>query len=340
MNDRVRVGNRWIGDDEPTFLIAEAGSNHDRKWDQAKQLVEAAAEAGADAVKFQMYAAEDLYPRGTPSYEAVKSCELPREWVARLAEYSEKCGLVFLASPFSRDAVDCLERVNTPAYKWGSSETVNLSLLKYAAAKHKPLLLSTGMCDLADVHEAIEVVRSEGNPGIILLQCTSLYPTEPRHVHLRAMDTLRAAFHLPVGFSDHTTDLVIPAVAVARGACVIEKHLTISRHLTGPDHAYALEPAEFKRMVEYIRTTEASLGSPVKTFLPEEAEAARRTSIRAARNIRAGEVLTVDVLVVERPGEGIRPRLLNAVVGLRTRQAIAKLEAITWDKVQIQRELT
>jgi len=333
MKDKVRIGDRWIGVGEPTLVIAEIGSNHDRKWGQARQLIEAAAEAGADVVKFQVFEAEDLYSPGTPSYEVVKAIELPWEWIPRLVDYSAKCGLMFLASPFSREAIDCLAEVEVPAYKWASSETINLPLLKYAAAKQKPILLSTGMCDLADVHEAIEVIRSERNTDIVLLQCTSLYPTERRHVHLRVMDTLRSAFQLPVGFSDHTTDIVIPAAAVARGACVVEKHLTISRQLPGPDHGYALEPAEFKRMVDGIRVTEEALGSAVKTMLPEETRLARRSSIRAARDIEAGEVLTHDLLVIERPAGGIRPRFLGAVIGQRLRERVSKGEAITWEKI-------
>ena len=333
MRDRIQLGDRWIGAGEPTFVIAEAGSNHDQKWDVAKQLIEVAAEAGADAVKFQVYTAEDLYSPGTPSYEAIKTTELPWEWIPKLADCSHKCGLMFLASPFSRGAVDCLAEVNVPAYKWASSEAVNLPLLKYAASNHKPILLSTGMCDLADVHEAIEVIRSEGNMDVVLLQCTSLYPTEPQHVHLKVMDTLRSAFQLPVGFSDHTTDIVIPVAAVARGACVVEKHLTLNRQLPGPDHRYALEPAEFKRFVDGIRVTEKSLGSPVKTMLREEAELARRSAIRAARNIEAGEILTHDHLVLQRPAQGIRPRFQGAVIGRQTRKPITKDEAITWEKI-------
>ena len=335
MKDKIQIGDQWIGVGEPALVIAEIGSNHDRKWDQAKRLIEAAAEAGADVVKFQVFKAEDLYSPGTPSYEVVKAIELPWEWLPKLADYSAKYGLMFLASPFSREAIDCLAEVEVPAYKCASSETVNLPLLKYAASKQKPILLSTGMCDLADVHEAIEIIRSEGNTDIVLLQCTSLYPTEPRHVHLRAMDTLRSAFQLPVGFSDHTMDMVIPAAAIARGACVIEKHLTISRQLPGPDHGYALEPAEFKRMVDGIRATEEALGSPVKAMVPKVAEVARRNSIRAARDIKKGEALTQDLLTVERPAQGIRPRFLSAVIGQRLREQVAKGEAITWDKIQL-----
>ena len=333
MNGKIQIGNRSIGIGEPTFVIAEIGSNHDQKWDQARELIEKAAEAGADAAKFQLYVAEDLYPAGAPAYGIVKRTELPREWVPRLADYSARYGLMFLATPFSRDAIDRLASVDVPAYKWASSETVNLPLLKYAARKQKPILLSTGMCNLADIFEAVEIVNSEQNKDIILLQCTSLYPTEPRYVHLRAMDTLRSAFQLPVGFSDHTTDIVIPAAAVARGACVIEKHLTINRQLAGPDHGYALEPEEFKRMVEGIRATEQALGSPAKTILPEEIKVARRSSIRAARDIEVGEVLGRELIVVQGPAPGIRPRFLDTVIGCRVLAPIKKGEPMTWEEL-------
>lgn len=336
MKDKVQVGNRWIGAGERAFIIAEAGSNHDQKLDQAKQLIDAAAEARADAIKFQLFAADTLYPVGTQAHAALKAVELPRAWIPQLVEHAAERGLMFLASSFDREAVDCLAAVNVPAYKWASSETVNLSLLKYAAGKHKPIFLSTGMCTVADIHEAVEVVLSEGNTDIILLQCTSLYPTAARHVHLRVMDTLRCAFQLPVGFSDHTTDLAIPAAAVARSACVIEKHLTLDRRLPGPDHGYALEPAEFTKMVEHIRATEDALGCSVKTMLPEEAEVARRSSIRAARDLKAGETLAEDAFVVQRPAQGIHPRFLSTIIGRRTREPIAKGEPITWEKLECQ----
>ena len=330
MKDAVSIGGRKVGGGAPAFIIAEVGSNHDRKQEQAKRLIEAAAEAGADAVKFQVFAADDLYTPDNSVYEAVKSAELPREWIPELSRYSATCGLCFLASAFSAQAVDLLESVNVVAHKCASSETVKLPLIRHMAATQKPLLISTGMCDLADIHEAIEVVRSVGREEIILLQCTALYPTEPQHVHLRAMDTLRASFGLPVGFSDHTMDLVIPAAAVARGACVIEKHLTLDRTLSGPDHSYALEPSEFQRMVEGIRATEQALGSPIKRMLPGEARCARRESLRAARDIAAGEVIQPDMVVAGRPGDGIRPRYLGALAGRRVEVPIRKGQAITW----------
>ena len=333
MDGKIRIGSRWVGSDEPTYIIAEAGSNHDQKLSQAKRLIDAAAEAGADAVKFQVYTADDLYSTDAPVYAAVKATELPPEWLPELAHYSARCNLQFFASPFSRKAIDALEQVRVPAYKWASSETVKLDLLRYAAAKQKPILLSTGMCDLADLHEAVEVIRAEGNTQIVLLQCTSLYSTPPEQVHLRVMDTLSAAFRLPVGFSDHTLEFYMPVAAVARGACVIEKHLTIDRSLPGPDHSYALEPVEFAQMVQAIRTVERALGSSEKIMLSDEGRYARRESLRAARDIAQGETLSSEMLVAQRPGDGLRPRFLKAIVGQKTRVPLAKGEPVRWECV-------
>jgi N,N'-diacetyllegionaminate synthase len=335
MKDKVLIGNRWVGLDEPTFVIAEIGSNHNRNLELAKRHIEAAAQAGADAVKFQLYKASDLYAMDSSVYEMVKATELPPDWLFELKDFSNKQGLLFFASAFSEETIDLLAEVDIPAYKCASSETVKLDLLKYMASKKKPVLISTGMCDLADIFEAIQVVCSEDNTDIILMQCTSLYPTEPTHVHLRTMDTMRAAFQCPVGFSDHTLDIIIPVAAVARGASVVEKHMTLDRNLPGPDHSYALEPIEFKRMVDAIRATEQALGTSVKTMLPEEGKYARRDSLRAARDIEAGETLTSPIMNSQRPGDGIRPRYISAVSGCKTKNRIRKGEAINWDCITV-----
>ena len=183
MTDRVQIGDhRWIGPGEPTFVIAEVGSNHNQELDQAKRLIQTTAEAGADAVKFQLFSADILYPGGGEIHAAFRAVELSRDWVPELADYSRERGLLFLASAFDEGAVDCLEAVGSPAHKVASSETTNLPLLKYMASKQKPILMSTGMCDLADIFEAVEVVHSEKNTDIALFQCTTLYPTEPRQL--------------------------------------------------------------------------------------------------------------------------------------------------------------
>jgi len=330
MSKRVKIKGRWVGDDEPVFIIADVGSNHDRKKNQAKKLIDIAADSGVDAVKFQLFKTEKLYPRNNHMFDVMKRNELPREWITELLEYAYKRGLIFLATPFDEESVDFLYKVDVPAYKWASSETTNLNLLRYAAARKRPMIISTGMCDLADIYEAVEVVFSSGNKDIILLHCTSLYPTKPSNVNLRMMDTLRDCFHLPVGYSDHTLGSAISVAAVARGACVIEKHFTISRNLKGPDHSFALEPGELKEMVKAIRQIEQSLGSPIKKMLPEEEKVARRNSIIAKTDIPKGSRITKDMVEIKRPAFGIKPRFLEVVVGRKTKKDIKKGDPITW----------
>ena len=333
MREKIKIGDRWVGKGEPTFIIAEVGSNHDRKLDQARALIDIASDSGVDAVKFQLFKAEHLYSKEDPFFAVMKANELPQEWVEELAEYANSRGLIFLASPFDEESVDYLHEIDVTAYKWASSETVNLHLLKYAAAKKKPMLISTGMCDLADIQEAIDIVYSTGNEDVLLLHCIALYPTKPNQVNLRMMDTLRDAFHLPVGFSDHTMSIVIPAAAVARGACVIEKHFTLSRKLKGPDHPYALEPDELKQMVRAIRDVDASLGSPIKKMILEEAKNARRNSVIAKVNIPRGTKFTKDMVIVKRPAYGIKPKYLEIVIGREAKRDIKKDEAITWEMI-------
>lgn len=348
MKERVRIGDRWVGEAEPCFIVAEVGANHDRKLGQARELIDVAVDAGADAVKFQLYSAETVYSRKTPqfsylkelsadksTYEVIKESELPREWLGELAKYSQNKGIIFFATPFDREAVDQLYEVGVPAYKWASFEIVDLPLLKYAASKGKPMLLSTGMCNLADIQEAVNTVYSTGNEDIILLHCTSLYPTKPNQVNLRMMDTMKNAFPLPVGLSDHTLGITISIAAVARGACVIEKHYTLSRKLKGPDHPFALEPEELKQMVKAIREVEESLGSPVKKMIPAEEEMATlgRRSIIARVDIAKGTRLTEDMLIIKRPGYGIPPRFLDIVIGREAKKDIEKDDIITWEMV-------
>lgn len=348
MRKKVKIGDRWVGEGEPTLIIAEVGANHDRKLSQAQELIDVAVDAGADAVKFQVYSAETLYSRKTPqfsylkeldvgksTYEILRENELPREWLEELTKYCRSKQIIFIATPFDREAIDQLYEVGVPAYKWASFEMVDLPLLKYAASKSKPMLLSTGMCNLADIQEAIDTVCSTGNENIILLHCTSLYPTQTNQVNLRMMDTMKNAFHLPVGLSDHTLGTTIAIAAVARGACVIEKHCTLSRKLKGPDHPFALEPEELKQMVRAVREVEESLGSPIKEMIPDEEEMARlgRRSIIARVDIKKGAKLTEDMIIIKRPGYGIKPKFLDIIIGREAKRDIEKDDIITWEMI-------
>lgn len=268
----IRIGDRVIGEGEPVFVIAEIGSNHNGILDSALFLIDAAVDAGADAVKFQLFKADTLYNKGDDYYQLFKDNELPREWIPKLAHHASKNGVVFLASVFDTGAVDLLEEVGVLAYKIASSEATNLNLLEYTARKMKPMILSTGTLNLQEIKTSMDVIYSTGNHAIALLQCTCLYPAKPSQVNLRAMNIMREKFGVSVGLSDHTLSIAVPVAAVGRDACIIEKHFTLSRGFSGPDHPHALEPHEFAMMVNGIREAEASLGSPEKTKLPEEKE--------------------------------------------------------------------
>jgi N-acetylneuraminate synthase/N,N'-diacetyllegionaminate synthase len=340
---KIIIGGKQIGDGEPCFIIAEAGSNHNRDFKLALGLIDAAVEANVDAVKFQTYSAETLYSRetpifpgeSTPPYEVVKKYEIPRNWQPELASYAQKKGIIFLSSPFDYKAVNELAAVGIQAYKIASSEINDLPFLKYIASQGKPIILSTGMCHLADIQLAVKAIKEVGNQDIILLQCTAVYPTNVEEINLRAMDTLKNAFHLPVGFSDHSLGIFVPIAAVARGATIVEKHFTLSRKFKGPDHSFALEPHELRKMVTAIREVERSLGSPIKepTAGEQKKMMLSRRSIISAKDISKGTIISGEMLIIKRPALGISPEYLEIVIGRRAKKNIKKDEPITWDKI-------
>lgn len=348
---KIKLGGRWIGEGEPCFIIAEAGSNHDGKLEQAKQLIDIAVEAGADAVKFQTYSAEELYSSKTPTmkylkrnklirkdesvWDLIKKIEMPREWHKPLANYCEEKKIIFLSTPFDLKAVDQLEEVGMAACKIASFEITHLPLLEYVAKKEKPIILSTGMADLGDIELALDTIYKQGNRNVILLHCAVGYPPKYEELNLRAMQTMRQAFQLPVGFSDHILGITSDIAAIALGACVIEKHFTISRKLKGPDHSFALEPNELKDMVKAIRDTEKGLGSPIKRHTPAEQDMYRlgRRSLIAACNIPRGTIITRQMIDVKRPGYGIHPKMMNVVIGRVAKVAIEKDDILTWEMV-------
>jgi pseudaminic acid synthase len=342
----LSIGGRPIGGGAPCFVIAEAGANHNRDLGLARELVAVAAEAGADAVKFQTYSAETLYTKKAPSFsylepltdkstwQLIKEIELPREWQAELAEEARKRSILFMSTPFDRAAVDELEGLGVPAFKIASFEIVDLELIRYAASRGKPMILSTGMADYEDIQDAVGACRDVGNAEIVLLQCASLYPAPPERMNLRAMETMRRAFGTPVGLSDHTRGIHVAAAAAALGAAVIEKHFTLSRSLRGPDHPFALEPGELRDLVRHVREVEAALGDGRKTGpAPAEREMHEkaRRSLVAARAIVRGTRIARDMLAVKRPGFGIRPKFLDLVVGRVAGVDIEEDTVITWE---------
>lgn len=346
--EQIQIGDRTVGSGQPTYVIAEAGSNHNRDLDTAFRLIDAAAEAGADAVKFQTYTAEGLYSRKTPTmsylsddglvdegqsvWELIKSVEIPWEWHDELADRCRQAGVDFLSTPFEEAAVDVLEEVGTPAYKIASYEVTHLPLIERCAKTGKPLLISTGMASLGDIERALDTATAAGAEQVLLMHCAINYPPRFEDLNLRAIETLASAFRVPIGWSDHTMGHTADVVAVTLGACAIEKHYTLSRDQEGPDHPFALEPDELTAMVTAIRETEASLGSSVKRVTDAEQEMFRlgRRSLVAARDLPAGHVMTADDIAVKRPGYGIPVHELEVVVGLQTTQAVDADDILDW----------
>ncbi len=334
MKSCFKIADKWVGENKPAFIIAEAGSNHDQSLEQAKQLIDIAKKSGADAVKFQLFTAEGLYDPSHPAFKVVKANEFQRQWLGELVSYAKTKKIIFLATPFDKEAVDLLVRHGIPAFKWGSSETTNLELLWHAAQKKLPILMATGMCDISDIQQAMEIVAAAGLDETALLHCASVYPCPPEQANLRVMETLKNAFNVPVGFSDHSLGVALPVAAAALGAKVIEKHFTLSRKLSGPDHSYALEPEELAQMVLLVREAEASLGSGVKTLLPDELRYGRLNGLYAVRALSKGSVITMQDICVKRPALGIKARYNQLIIGKKLVRAVAKDAPIQWDDLK------
>jgi N,N'-diacetyllegionaminate synthase len=331
----IDIGEKHIGPGRPCYVIAEAGVNHNGDIDLALRLVTLAARSGADAIKFQTFSAERLAAESAPKADyqkartdpaesqlsMLKKLELSRRDHERLLAECARQGITFLSSAFDEASADMLEELDLAAFKVPSGEITNLPFLKYLAAKGRCLIVSTGMSDLGEVETAVSTIQHTRSVPIVLLHCVSLYPSPARGVNLKAMETMRRKFDVPVGYSDHTEGTTVALAAVALGAAVIEKHFTSDRSLPGPDHAASLEPDELQAMIEGIRSVEAALGDGVKAPLPEEAETAAvaRKSLIAATDIPAGSVIRRDMIAIKRPGSGLSPAHLDAVVG-RTAQ--------------------
>ena len=334
-------------DTSKVFIIAEAGVNHNGDIRLAYKLVDAAKEAGADAVKFQTFKAENVvskiaekaeYQRETTNfkesqYQMIKKLELSFEDFVKIKDYCDKKGIIFLSTPFDYESVDFLENL-VPLYKIGSGEITNLPFLEYIAKKGKPIILSTGMSTFGEVEEAIKtIINLNSSLLLVLLHCVSNYPAKYEDVNLKAMLTLKEAFKLPVGYSDHTLGIEIAIAAVALGAKVIEKHFTLDRGLPGPDHKASLEPDELKKMVKAIRNVEKALGSGIKKPAQSELKVMKvaRRSLVAARDIRAGEVVKESDILIKRPGTGILPKFKEIIIGMRLTRDVKKDNPFDWE---------
>lgn len=329
----VEIAGRPVGPGHPCFVVAEGGVNHNGDVELGRQLVEAAARAGADAVKFQTFVADRLATPAAPKagyqVETTGAAESQQAMLRRLElssaahhELSARCareGILFLSSSFDEESADFLEELGVAAFKVASGELTNLPLLAHIARKRRPMILSTGMASMDEVATAVRIVHNAGGSDLVLLHCVSAYPANPQHANLRAMRTMADAFDVPVGYSDHTLGADVALAAVALGACVLEKHFTLDRRLPGPDHRMSLDPAELAALVRSVRTIEAALGHGRKEPAPGEAEVAAvvRRSLVAARDLAAGTLLTEDVISIRRPGTGLAPALRSRLAGRR-----------------------
>jgi sialic acid synthase SpsE len=342
-----RIGDRPVGNGHPTYVIAEAGANHNRDLAVARELIDVAVRAGADAVKFQTYSGRRVYSRKTPRFsylepisdqspaELLEEIALPRDWQGELAAYAQSKGIVFFSTPFDHDAVRELDELDVPVIKIASFELVDLPLIRRAAETGRPLLLSTGMATIAEVQEALDAAVGAGATAVGLMQCTSVYPAPAARANLRAMETMRRAFGVPTGLSDHTTGIAVPIAAGALGAAFVEKHFTLDRNMKGPDHPFALEPDELAAMVEGIREAQEALGDGRKegpsAEESEEMYRLARRSLIAARDLSKGTVLEADMITVKRPGFGIAPKHLEHVIGRTLKVDVEEDDILTWE---------
>lgn len=350
MSAHIQIGNRRIGPGEPMYIVAEMSANHNQNFEQAVKILEAAKDAGADAVKLQTYTPDTMtidcdneYFRigkgtiweGRILYDLYGEAYTPWEWQPKLKEIASDLGLDLFSTPFDPTAVDFLEEMEVPAYKVASFEIVDLPLLRRIAQTGKPIIMSTGMATLAEIDEAVRTIREAGGSQLALLKCTSAYPAPPEEMNLRTIPHMAEAFHVPVGLSDHTLGIAVPVAAVVLGACIVEKHLTISRQISGPDSAFSLEPHEFKAMVEAIRTVEKALGK-VQYEVGEREAASRvfRRSLFVVQDVKAGEIFTNENVRSIRPGYGLHPRELPKVLGRRAARDIRRGTPLSWELIQ------
>lgn len=342
----IKIGERIIGNSDPVFIIAEAGVNHNGDVGLAKRLIDVAYEAGADAVKFQTFKAKKLVSSKAPlgdykttgvDISLIEKLELSLQHYIELIEYCQNLGIEFLATPFDFGSVDLLERLGSRAFKTSSSDLTNLPLLRHVASKDSPIFLSTGMGYLSEVEEALLSISDVNkipvnHLPVVLMHCVSHYPAPMKEINLNAIKTLKDTFKLPVGYSDHTKGVEAPMAAVVMGACVIEKHYTLNSSFPGPDHKSSIEPDELKFLVESIRNIESALGDGLKR--PAQCEMAtipiNRKSLVASCDIKAGQVITKDMLEIKRPGTGIPPKYYELIIGKRPIVDIPEDEIFTW----------
>lgn len=345
----IQIAGRPVGPGNPVYIIAEMSANHGQNFDRAIEIIREAKQAGADAIKLQTYTPDTMTLdcdsacfqigkgtiwEGRMLHELYGEAYTPWQWQPKLKQFANELGLDCFSTPFDSTAVDFLVEMDVPVMKVASFEMVDLPLLEKIASTGKPVIMSTGMATLSEIEEAVSTLRDNGTTDLALLKCTSAYPAAPEEMNLRTIPHLSQTFGVPTGLSDHTLGIAVPVASVALGACIIEKHFTLSRQIEGPDSAFSLEPQEFKSMVEAVRTAEKALGG-VRYGLDETEEPSRvfRRSLFVVNDVKAGEPLTEENVRCVRPGHGLAPKYLRNVLGRVARQDIKRGTPLGWADV-------
>lgn len=350
MNKEFKIGSRTISETSPTFIVAEISANHNQNYNRAVEIIHAAREAGADAVKLQTYTADTITIDcddecfqinegtiwdGTTLYKLYQEAYTPWEWQPKLMEEANRLGLECFSSPFDFTSVDFLEKMKVPAYKIASYEINDIPLIRKIAKLHKPMIFATGIAYPDDIERALSVCREEGNEDIILLKCVSSYPTPYEAVNLRVIPTLAKTYDCLVGISDHTMGSIVSAGAIPLGAKMVEKHMTLRRTDGGPDSAFSMEPEEFAKMVKEIRILEKALGSSEYVLTDtQKLEHEGSRSLFVVQDIQAGEILTSENIRSIRPGNGLHTMYYEEVLGKKAKQFLRKGTPLAWELME------
>jgi N-acetylneuraminate synthase len=344
----IKIGNKFIGQGHPTYIIAEIGGNFDGSLDKAKRLIDAAKEAGADCAKFQTFSASKIVSEGGFSRmklkgvhgswgrtvsDVFKDVEFPHEWHQEISDYCKNVGVDFSTSPYDFEAVDLCIKVDVPFIKIGSGDITWLDMITYIAKTGKPLMLATGDATMSEIDEAVRVIEATGNNQLVLMQCITNYPSKIDSANVNVLKTYQSAFDVLTGYSDHSPGPVVALASVVLGSCVIEKHFTLNKADKGPDHPHSMNPAEFKMMVDYVREIERAMGSTRKEVVEEEGETVyvQRRCLYAKNNLKAGQLIKDSDIDVLRPALGIPPKYIGVIVGKVIKTDVVAGQPLFWE---------
>lgn len=349
-NQEIKIGDKYVGLNHPTYFIAEIGANFDGSIEKAKQLIDAAKAAGADCAKFQTFSTPRIVSErgfsrmqlkgvhgswGRTVSEVFKDAEFPVKWHKEISDYCKKVGIDFSTSPYFKEAVDLCVDLDVPFIKIGSGDITWHEMLEYIASKGKPVMLATGDATMAEIDEAVRVIEKTGNKDLILMQCITNYPSKIDSANVNVLKTYQSAFDVLTGYSDHSPGHVVALASTVIGGRVIEKHFTLDKTDKGPDHPHSMEPHEFKFMVDSIREVERAMGSTCKEVVAEEGETVfvQRRCLYAARDLKKGDVIKAEDIDVLRPALGIPPKFKPMLIGKTVKEDIAKGQPLFWENI-------